>query len=180
MRGRCGPGPIDGTINFAHGSPLCAISLALLTDGVPTLAVVDLPLLGEHYVAAEGAGAYRNGRRIHVSEVNRLAEAVIALTDFPSGSAAGTENAIQLALIEALASQALRVRMHGSEALDLAWVACGRLDAALMLSSLPWDVSGGVLLVREAGGAVYDAGGREQVASSGSACLDPGAQGTHP
>lgn len=160
--------PIDGTVNFAHGSPLCAISLALLEDGQPTLAVVDLPLLGERYVAAKGAGAYLNGQRIQVSGVNRLAEATIGMADFAVGSTARAENGVHRELIRTLASQALRIRMHGSEAVDLAWLACGRLEAALMLSSLPWDVSGGILLVREAGGAVYDTSGAPHVSRSTS------------
>jgi myo-inositol-1(or 4)-monophosphatase len=160
--------PIDGTVNFAHGSPLCGISLALVQDGQPTLAVVDLPLLRERYVAARGAGAFRNGRRIQVSTVDRLAEATVGMSDFAVGAKAETENEAHLELTRALASQALRVRMHGSEAVDLAWLACGRLDATIMLSSLPWDVSGGVLLVREAGGLVYSADGALHVSGSQS------------
>ncbi len=160
--------PIDGTVNFAHGSPLCAISLALVENGQPTLAVVDLPLLGERYVAASGAGAFRNGRRIEVSGVDRLAEATVGMSDFAVGRKAETENGVHLELTRALASQALRVRMHGSEAVDLAWLACGRLDASIMLSSPPWDVSAGVLLVREAGGLVHSADGAPHVAGSES------------
>lgn len=152
--------PIDGTVNFAHGSPLCAISLALVEDARPTLAVVDLPLLGERYVAATGAGAYRNGHRIRISQVDSLTEATIGMSDFAVGANAETENGVHLELTRTLATQALRLRMHGSEAVDLAWLASGRLDASVMLSSLPWDVSGGVLLVREAGGLVYCADGR--------------------
>lgn len=68
----------------------------------------------------------------------------------------------------ALAVSVLRVRVHGSEALELAWLAAGRLDAAVMLSNLPWDVSGGVLLVREAGGAVYDLDGSDHGLGSAS------------
>jgi myo-inositol-1(or 4)-monophosphatase len=160
--------PIDGTVNFAHGSPLCAISLALVEDGRPTLAVVDLPLLGERYLAASGAGAYRNGDRIQVSKVNRLAEATVGMSDFAVGSDAKPENPVHLELTRALASQALRIRMHGSEAVDLAWLACGRLDATVMLASRPWDVSGGVLLVREAGGIVVEAGGAPHLSRSAS------------
>ena len=151
--------PIDGTVNFAHGSPLCAISLALVEDGRPTLAVVDLPLLGERYVAASGAGTYRNGHRVRISQVDSLAEATIGMSDFAVGSNAEAETGVHLELTRTLATQALRVRMHGSEAVDLAWLASGRLDASVMLSSLPWDVSGGVLLVREAGGRVFCADG---------------------
>jgi myo-inositol-1(or 4)-monophosphatase len=159
--------PIDGTINFARDSPLCAISLALVTDGRPRLAVVDIPLLGERFVAVAGQGAFLNRRRIEVSTVARLGEAAVGLTDFAVGLGAAT-NAVQVRLMELLASSALRVRMLGSEAVDLAWVACGRLDAALMLSSSPWDVAGGILLVEEAGGNVFGEGPRFPGVGSGS------------
>ena len=152
--------PIDGTVNFARGSPLCAISLALVEGGLPRMAIVDFPFLGERYLAAEGAGAYRNGAPIHTVE-RSLANSVVGFTDFSVGRDAPSENPVHLRLMAALAATALRVRVHGSEALDLAWLASGRLDAAIMLSNLPWDVSGGTLLVREAGGVVFDLDGSE-------------------
>ena len=152
--------PIDGTVNFARGSPLCAISLALVDRGLPRMAIVDFPLLGERYLAAEGAGAYLNGAPIHTVE-RSLANSVVGFTDFSVGHDAPSENPVHLRLMAALAATALRVRVHGSETLDLAWLATGRLDAAIMLSNLPWDVSGGTLLVREAGGAVFDLDGSE-------------------
>ena len=152
--------PIDGTVNFARGSPLCAISLALVEDGLPRLAFVDFPFLGERYLAAEGGGAYLNGIPIHTVE-RPLVDSVVGFTDFSVGHNAPTENPVHLSLMAALAVTALRVRVHGSEALELSWLAAGRLDAAIMLSNLPWDVSGGVLLVREAGGVVYDLDGSD-------------------
>ena len=159
--------PIDGTVNFARGSPLCGISLALVEDGRPKLAVVDLPFFSERYVAVAGGGAFCNGRAIHVVE-RPLADAVIGFTDFSVGHDAPTENALHLRLMAALARTALRVRVHGSEALDLAWLASGRLNGAVMLSNLPWDVSGGVLLVREAGGVVTDLDGSDHGLASTS------------
>lgn len=151
--------PIDGTANFVKDSPLCGISLALLEDGRPTLALIELPFLGESYVAQEGLGAFLNGQRISVSEVGGLDEAMVGLADFSVGDAATDENRIHLELLRRLAVSALRVRVHGSAALDLAWLAAGRLNATVMLSNLAWDVSAGVLLVREAGGAAYDVDG---------------------
>ncbi|MGZ4174516.1 MAG: inositol monophosphatase family protein [Solirubrobacteraceae bacterium] len=148
--------PIDGTINFIKGSPLCSISLALLRDGQPVFGIVDLPLLGERYVARSGVGAFLNGDRIAVSEVPDLRDAMVALTDFAVGDSAKPENELHLRLLARLQQGSLRVRVHGSEALDLAWLAAGRLNASVMLSNIPWDVSAGVLLVREAGGAVLD------------------------
>jgi len=160
--------PIDGTVNFARESPLCGISLALLDNGRPRLAVVDLPFMAERYLAVEGAGAYLNGRRIHCAAVHALRDAVVGMSDFSVGRDAPAENPLHLALVQALAASALRVRLHGSEALDLAWTAAGRLGAAIMLSNLPWDVSAGVLLVREAGGMVLDLDGTHH--TPGSRC----------
>jgi myo-inositol-1(or 4)-monophosphatase len=151
--------PIDGTLNFIKGSALCGISLALLSDGQPVFGIVDLPFLGERYIAREAGGAYLNGERLRVADVDGLHDAMIGLADFAVGPEAGYENHIHLALIKRLAVDAMRVRVHGSAALDLAWLAAGRLNATVMLSNLPWDVSAGALLVREAGGLVYDVDG---------------------
>jgi myo-inositol-1(or 4)-monophosphatase len=158
--------PIDGTTNFIKGSPLCAISLALLSDGQPILGIVDVPLLGERYVARAGAGAYLNGARLHLPDVRRLADAVIAITDFAVADDRLVENPIHIALLEQLAPRALGVRAHGSAALDLAWLAAGRLAASVMLSNRAWDVSAGVLLAREAGGLAYDWDGTEHSVDS--------------
>jgi myo-inositol-1(or 4)-monophosphatase len=153
--------PVDGTTNFIKGSPLCAISLALLSDGQPIFGIIDLPLLGERYVARAGAGAYLNGTRLHVPDVHRLADAVVGVTDFAVADDRSVENPIHIALLAGLAPLALGVRAHGSAALDLAWLAAGRLGASMMLSNRAWDVSAGVLLAREAGGLTYDRDGSE-------------------
>jgi myo-inositol-1(or 4)-monophosphatase len=153
--------PVDGTTNFIKGSPLCAISLALLSDGQPIFGIVDLPLLGERYVARAGAGAYLNGTRLHMSDVHRLADAVVGVTDFAVADDRFVENPIHIALLARLAPRALGVRVHGSAALDLAWLAAGRLSASMMLSNRAWDVSAGVLLAREAGALAYDEDGSE-------------------
>jgi len=148
--------PIDGTINFARDSPLCAISLSLLVAGQPVLGIVDAPLLGERFIARHGGGAYLNGNRVSVAEVGGLREAIVGVADFKVGVGSEEENRVHLAVLARLARESLRVRMLGSAALDLAWLAAGRLNATLMLSNLPWDVTAGLLLVREAGGLVYD------------------------
>lgn len=153
--------PIDGTTNFIKGSPLCAISLALLSDGQPIFGIVDVPLLGERYVAHVGAGAYLNGTRLHMPDVRHMADAVVGVTDFAVADDRLVENPIHIALLERLAPRALGVRAHGSAALDLAWLAAGCLGASIMLSNRAWDVSAGVLLAREAGGLAYDWDGAE-------------------
>jgi myo-inositol-1(or 4)-monophosphatase len=147
--------PVDGTTNFIKGSPLCAISLALLSDGQPIFGIVDLPLLGERYVARAGGGAYLNGAQLHMPDTQQLADAVVGITDFAVADDRSVENPIHIALL------ALGVRTHGSAALDLAWLAAGRLGASMMLSNRAWDVSAGVLLAREAGGLTYDWDGSE-------------------
>lgn len=151
--------PIDGTVNFANGSPLCAISLALVERGDPVLGIIDLPLLGERYVAHRGGGASLNGSRINVIEPSGLHDAIIGFADFAVGPRAKVENDVHRELMERLVPRCLRVRVHGSECLDLAWLAAGRLDVSVMLSSLPWDVTAGVLIAREAGAKAFDHGG---------------------
>ena len=121
--------PIDGTINFARDSPLCAISLSLVVGGQPVLGIVDTPLLGERFVARQGGGAYLNGARIAVAEVDGMHEAMVGVADFKVGVGSEEENRMHLALLARLARESLRVRMHGSAALDLAWLAAGRLNA---------------------------------------------------
>lgn len=153
--------PIDGTINFARDSPLCAISLALVVDSQPLLGVVDCPLMGERFIARERQGAYLNGKAIRIFEVPGLHEAIVAVSDFKVGVGSEAENRVHLGLVARLARRSLRVRMLGSAALDLAWLAAGRISATAMLSNLPWDVTAGLLLVREAGGVVFDYDGSE-------------------
>lgn len=159
--------PIDGTANYADGSPLCAISLALVRRGRPVLGLVAAPLLGERFVAVEGAGAFRNEMRIHVAE-REVGDPLVALSDFAFGRKHRDTNLLRFAVIEELVSRSMRLRIHGSVALDLAWLAAGRMSATVALSNLPWDVSAGVLLVREAGGVVFDDSGAPHGPSASS------------
>jgi myo-inositol-1(or 4)-monophosphatase len=152
--------PIDGTSNFAHGLPLCAISLALLRDGRPVLAVIDAPFLGERYHAVEGQGAYAGERPLKASTTTRLRDAVVAIGDYATGDGADRKNELRLAATIQLTPRVHRIRMLGTAAVDLAWVADGRLDASITLSNKPWDTSAGALIAREAGAAVTDAHGR--------------------
>jgi myo-inositol-1(or 4)-monophosphatase len=158
--------PIDGTINFARDSPLCSISLSLLVDGQPVLGIVDAPFLGERFIARRRGGAYLNGARLSVAEVPGLRDALVGVSDFKVGIGSGEENRLHLAALARLARESLRVRMLGSAALGLAWLAAGRLNATLMFSNLAWDVTAGLLLVREAGGIVFDHDGSPHDANS--------------
>jgi myo-inositol-1(or 4)-monophosphatase len=152
--------PIDGTVNYAAGSPLCAVSLALLEDGQPLLGVVDLPFLGERYWAAAGGGAFVNDQPLHVPDTARtINEAIVALGDFATGPDAGSQNDLQIRLARLLAGRALRLRMLGSAAIDLAWLASGRHHASVTLCNRPWDMAAGVVIAREAGATVADLDG---------------------
>jgi myo-inositol-1(or 4)-monophosphatase len=153
--------PIDGTVNFAHAIPLCGVSLAFLDSGQPVVGVIDLPLFGSRYTAIQGGGAYSGPRRIRVSETSELANAVVTLGDFGVGVDATERNKLQQAILERLAARVLRVRMLGSAAIDLAWLAEGKTDASITLSNRPWDVAAGVLIAREAGANVFDLDGSD-------------------
>ncbi|MGQ4617557.1 inositol monophosphatase family protein [Nocardia sp. R7R-8] len=152
--------PIDGTSNFIHGLPLCAVSLALVHNGEPVIGVIGAPFLGlEYYAAAEG-GAWSNDKPIRASDTKTLSRAVVSIGDYAVGQEAEPKNERRIALTAALAATVERVRMFGSAALDLVWVAEGRTDACVMLSNKPWDTAAGVLIAREAGAVVLDSSSR--------------------
>ncbi len=158
--------PIDGTVNFAHGLPLCGISLALVAGDRPILGVIDLPFLSARYTGTEGGGAHRNGHEIQASTTAQLSDAVIAMGDYAVGEGAATKNDQRLELTRLLAQNALRVRMVGSAAIDLAWVAHGAIDACVSLSNKAWDVAAGVVIAREAGADVIDLDGSRHTPNS--------------
>jgi myo-inositol-1(or 4)-monophosphatase len=149
--------PIDGTANFVKGIPLYAISLALLSQDEPVLGIIEVPADGSRYTAVAGGGAYRGGTRIQVRPTSRLSEATVTIGDYAVGEQAAAKNEPRLAVTNELAQQALRLRMLGSAAIDLAWLAHGRTDAAIIFGGKPWDIAAGIVLVREAGGVVADA-----------------------
>jgi myo-inositol-1(or 4)-monophosphatase len=158
--------PIDGTVNFAHGLPLCAVSLALVRDRRPVLGVVDLPLLSARYWASDGDGAHGPAGRLRVRDVERLDDAVLAIGDYAVGAGAEDRNRVRLRLTQLLAGRALRVRMFGSAAIDLAWLAEGKVDASITLSNRPWDMAAGVVVAREAGARVVDHDGSDHTTDS--------------
>ena len=158
--------PIDGTANLVHGMPLTGVSLGLIHRGRPILGVIDLPFLGVRYWAVEHKGAYAGERRIAASRTARLNEAIVAVGDYAVGVDADEKNALRLALNEQLAGRVQRVRMLGSAAIDLAWVADGKLDASMTMSNKPWDTAAGVIIAREAGAVVIDQDGSDHTSSS--------------
>jgi myo-inositol-1(or 4)-monophosphatase len=158
--------PIDGTSNYIRGLPLCAISLALVEDRQAVVAVIDVPFLNSRYHAVHGRGAYLADRRLRTSGTRHLREAVVALGDYASGEDAEPRNRDRLALTRQLVPRVQRIRMLGTAALDLAWLAEGKLDAAIMLSNKPWDTLAGVLLAREAGARVLGRAGETHTLDS--------------
>src|SRR5262249_32608502 len=130
--------PIDGTSNYAHGIPLCATSLGLICDGRPVLGVIDAPYLRERYHAAEGHGAWNGARRLAASATASLREAMVAIGDYATGYQATDKNRERLATTTALATRVHRLRMLGTAAVDLAWVADGLLDASVTFGNKPW------------------------------------------
>lgn len=131
--------PIDGTSNFVHGLPLCAISLALLHGNRPVVGVIRAPFLGLEYYATRGGGAFCNGQQITAGRAEDFDDAIVSIGDYAVGTHAEQRNRSRFAITEALAATVERVRMFGSAALDLAWVAEGRTDGCVMLSNKPWD-----------------------------------------
>jgi myo-inositol-1(or 4)-monophosphatase len=159
--------PIDGTSNFLRLLPLCASSLALVHEGRTVVGAVDLPFLDMRYGATRGGGAFRDGVGLRCGNTASLSEAIVSIGDYAVGPGSAEKNALRLTVTNYLAASVERVRMLGSAAIDLAWVADGRLDASIMLSNKPWDTAAGVLIAREAGATVVDlAGARHDLHSA--------------
>lgn len=149
--------PLDGTVNFLHGLPQVAVSVALYEDGVPLAAAVVDIMRSEEFTAAAGQGARLNGEPIAVSAAAELGAAVLA-TGFPYDRQ--QYGAAYAAIIGVVLKEARGIRRFGSAALDLAWVAAGRFDGYWEFGLGPWDIAAGMLLVLEAGGLVTDHQGK--------------------
>ena len=143
--------PLDGTNNFVHRLPMFAVSIGRVSGGEVSLCVVHLPRLDETFTAQRGKGAFLNGKAIQVSATDQLSDAMLA-TGFPYRRHLLEDN--NLENFNRLFLQQRGVRRMGSAACDLAYVACGRLDAYWELHLSPYDVAAGGLLVKEAGGVV--------------------------
>jgi myo-inositol-1(or 4)-monophosphatase len=148
--------PLDGTTNFAHALPLFNVTLALEQAGEMIAGVVYDPIRQEMFTAERGSGAWLNNRRVHVSPVKRLDGALLC-TGFPSRR---RHLSINVHFYHQLAMATHGVRRTGSAAIDLAWVACGRLDGFWEFGLNPWDMAAGRLLVAESGGCVSDMRGQ--------------------
>jgi len=148
--------PLDGTTNFAHGYPQFAVSLALERAGELILGLVHDPMREETFTATRGGGARLNGAPIGVSRVGRLGDALLA-TGFPYDRREHVD--FYLAYVREGIQRSHGIRRAGSAALDLCWLASGRLDAFWEWKLHPWDTAAGRLVVEEAGGRVTDFAG---------------------
>lgn len=152
--------PIDGSVNFSTRNPFVAISLAVCVPGevgnnhgrslLPTIGVIEAPLLGEQFAAVKGAGATVNGKSIQVSKTDKLSDAYLVSCDGGMTDRSKTHATI----IQQFYDQVIDIRKLGSAALECAWVAAGRADGYITMKIDPWDVAAGVLIVEEAGGKV--------------------------
>lgn len=156
--------PIDGTTNFAHGSPIFAVSIGLLHHQLPVIGVVYAPCMNELFVAVRGQGAWLNDKPIHVSSRDELSQSVLA-TGFSYNVQRMEQN---LRHFGRLIRRARAIRRLGSAALDMCWVAMGRFDGYWELDLKPWDVAAGWLIVEQAGGRVSDFRGGPFAAKAGS------------
>ena len=144
--------PLDGTTNFAHGYPVYNVTMGLEQDGEMLVGVVFDPSRQEMFSAERGAGAYLNNRRIRVSASRRLQDSLVS-TGFPSRK---RHQNVNIHFYHQMAMATHGVRRGGSAAIDLAYVASGRLDAFWEFGLNPWDMAAGTLLVTEAGGRCTD------------------------
>jgi len=142
--------PLDGTSNYVHGFPAWCVSVALARGDEILVATIFDPVRGECFTASAGGGAFLDGRPIAVSQTAALADALVALSFPPHVTVDSTAVADFLAVVPHVHS----ARRTGSTALNLAWLACGRLDAFWVRRIASWDVAAGLLLVHEAGGCL--------------------------
>ena len=159
--------PLDGTTNFIHGFPQYCVSIGIQHRGALAHAVVYDPGRNELFTASKGRGAFLNDRRIRVSKCLRLEGALIG-TGFPFKELGRVE--LYLRQLKTLMEKTAGVRRAGAAALDLAYVACGRLDAFWELGLSAWDMAAGALLIQEAGGLVADPLGEADFMQSGDIC----------
>jgi len=148
--------PIDGTVNFANGIPLCCVSIGLEKDGAMIMGAVYNPIMQEYFVAEKGAGAFLNDRPIHVSAQTEVARSCV-VTGFPY-TYLDTPNG-PLQVFERFLRKGVPLRRLGSAAIDLCWVAAGRFDAFYEHKLQAWDSAAGYLIVEEAGGRVTNLSG---------------------
>jgi myo-inositol-1(or 4)-monophosphatase len=161
--------PVDGTFNYAAGSPMAAILLGLLHDGDPVAGLTWLPFTGERYTAVAGGPLVKNGVSRPSLAPAGLAESIIGIGTFNVDSRGLFPGRYRLAVLENLSRVSSRLRMHGATGIDLAYVADGILGGAISFGDHVWDHAAGVALVRAAGGIVTNLAGEQWTPRSRSA-----------
>jgi myo-inositol-1(or 4)-monophosphatase len=156
--------PLDGTTNFLHGIPQFAISIALERDGVIVAGLIYNPANDELYTAERGKGAFLNDRRLRVAARRRLEDAVVGCGLPHRGRGGLAEFRKEFGAVQ---EKVVGLRRFGAAALDLAWIAAGRIDAYWERNLSPWDMAAGVVVVREAGGFVTDLDGGDAMFAKG-------------
>jgi len=163
--------PLDGTTNFLHGFPQFAVSIALSCRGIINQAVVYDPLRNELFTASRGTGALCNSKRMRVSKTRGLDSALLG-TGFPFKQPQHLDS--YLSMFKSLLPQTTGIRRAGAAALDLAYVAAGRLDGFWEIGLQRWDMAAGALLIQEAGGMVSDfSGGNTYLDNGNIVCGNP-------
>ncbi|HHT9116564.1 MAG: inositol monophosphatase [Planctomycetes bacterium] len=166
--------PLDGTLNYIHGLPCFAVSIALEIEGELAVGLIYEPLRENIYSAIKGQGAFKNGKRIHVAHSNTLNTSLVA-TGFPFRIKDIIDN--YLKVFKDLFMHATGIRRGGSACLDLAYTAEGIFGGFFECSLSPWDMAAGALLVKEAGGVVTDFDGGNQYLKTGN--IVAGSKGVH-
>jgi myo-inositol-1(or 4)-monophosphatase len=157
--------PLDGTTNFLHGFPQYAVSIALKVKGKLEVGVIYDPLRDELFTAKRGGGAMLNNRRIRVTQQSGMKGALIG-TGFPFKTAAHLD--AYVGMFKAITTDSAGIRRAGSAALDLAYVAAGRLDGFWEIGLMEWDMAAGILLIKEAGGVATDFSFNDKYIESGN------------
>lgn len=170
--------PVDGTFNYAAGSPMAAMLLALMHDGDPVAGLTWLPFINERYTAVAGGPLVKNGAPQPALDTTELADSLVAVGTFSADSRGRYPGRFRMAFLERLSRVSSRLRMHGSTGIDLVYVADGILGAAISFGGHVWDHAAGVAQVRAAGGIVTDLAGKPWTPASDSVlAAAPGAHG---
>ncbi len=156
--------PLDGTTNYLHGHPQFAVSIGVTRNDILEHAIIFDPLRDELYTATRGSGAHLNDRRIRVSKAHKLEGALLA-TGFPFKKLEYID--AWKRVFTALLPKVSDIRRAGAASLDLAYLACGRVDGFWEAGLKPWDIAAGCLLIREAGGLIADFQGNQEYMQSG-------------
>jgi myo-inositol-1(or 4)-monophosphatase len=169
--------PIDGTFNYAAGSPMAAILLGLVRNGEPVAGLTWIPFTGERFTAVVGKPLRSNGVDQPSLQPAKLADSIVGLSTFNVDSRGKVPGRYRLAVIENLSRKCSRMRMHGATGIDLAYTAAGILGGAISFGAHVWDHAAGVALVRSAGGVVSDLAGNDWTTDSRSVLV--AAPGVH-